>query len=254
MARRLVKGGKRREQKRQDALMQVIEREFQPRIAAELSRAMNDAITSYEEGRGVPLMADHRQAMTRILEDMAAMTVRVFAGRILVQGEEKGVLNLELKDFADTVRKLAQRYIIMEAFRRHITNITETTRGNIITAIARGESEGLGIVAIARFVRDLVPALSVARSSLIARTETHGAANYGADAAAKETGLTLRKEWVSAADERTRKSHAEADGQVVGMDEYFQVGGDSLMYPGDPSADVSQIANCRCSVSHIVVD
>jgi len=254
MARRLISGGKRREQKRQDALMRAIERKFEPQIARELSRAMSDAVSSWEDGRGVPFMTDHLQAMTVILEDMAQTSVRVFGARILSQGTEKGLLDLERKNFADTLRKLAQRYIMMEAFRRHITNITETTRTNIISVIARGESEGLGVAQIAKFARDLVPSLSSARSGLIARTETHGAANYGAHGAALDTGLTLQKEWVSAEDERTRESHRSANGQIVAMDDYFQVGGESMMYPGDPMADVSQIANCRCAVAHIVID
>ena len=92
------------------------------------------------------------------------------------------------------------------------------------------------------------------RGALIARTETHGAANYGADGAARATGLKLRKEWVSAEDERTRESHRLADGETVGMDQAFNVDGERLMYPGDPSASAGNVINCRCAVSHIVDD
>ena len=55
-----------------------------------------------------------------------------------------------------------------------------------------------------------------------------------------------KKEWNAILDSRTRETHAEADGQVVGLMEYFQVGDSLLMFPGDTSAnpDMSEIYNC----------
>jgi hypothetical protein len=37
-----------------------------------------------------------------------------------------------------------------------------------------------------------------------------------------------------------------ADGQVVGLDEPFIVGGEQLMYPGDPAGSPGNICNCLC--------
>jgi len=89
---------------------------------------------------------------------------------------------------------------------------------------------------------------------MVARTGTPGAANFGAQAAANATGLILRKDWVAAGGGRTRDDHRRAGGRVVAMDAPFIVGGDRLMYPGDPRGSAEQVINCRCSVSHIVVD
>lgn len=55
-------------------------------------------------------------------------------------------------------------------------------------------------------------------------------------------------------DHRTRHSHQDADGQTVGMQDAFQVGGYDLQYPGDPSGPASQIVNCRCSTTLGVED
>ena len=57
------------------------------------------------------------------------------------------------------------------------------------------------------------------------------------------------KQWQALLDERTRLSHASADGQVVGLRENFIVQGQSLSRPGDLShgATMDNIANCRCS-------
>lgn len=56
------------------------------------------------------------------------------------------------------------------------------------------------------------------------------------------------KEWNAILDSRTRETHAAADGQVVGLMEYFQIGDSLLMFPGDTSKnpDMKEIYNCRC--------
>jgi uncharacterized protein with gpF-like domain len=64
----------------------------------------------------------------------------------------------------------------------------------------------------------------------------------------------MRREWIAASGERTRSSHNAADGQTVGMDEPFIIGGESLDYPGDPSGSADNVINCRCAVGYIVID
>jgi len=56
------------------------------------------------------------------------------------------------------------------------------------------------------------------------------------------------KMWVTRHDERVREEHAEADGQVVPVDEPFYVGGYPMKHPGDRSAPVHLTINCRCIV------
>lgn len=85
------------------------------------------------------------------------------------------------------------------------------------------------------------------RAMLIARTESTSVANYGALTALVSEGWT-HKEWVSTLDPRTRESHAQANGQVVRIDEEFRVGDEKLAFPGDPSATVGEVANCRCAL------
>ncbi len=55
----------------------------------------------------------------------------------------------------------------------------------------------------------------------------------------------------SAEDDLVRETHAEADGQVVPVDQPFDVGGESLDYPGDPSGSDAECCNCRCSVIYL---
>ena len=253
MARRLIDQDRRREQRRQSILLDRLEAQFRGRIQRELAAAIRDALTFYEHTSEVPVMADLRDRVEAVYRQMSETSIRVFGVRVLNQGKALGH-DLEVKDFAAIFSRMSQVYIGLESVRRRITSVSSTTRQQIVNAIAAGQREGLGVAAIARQIRDQVDVMTTWRAALIARTETHGAANYGAQEAARETGLRLRKEWVAAADERTREDHKAADGQIVGMDEPFQVGSDMLMFPGDPAGSPEQVINCRCAQSFIVIE
>ena len=253
MARRLIDGDRRREQQKQAAALDRLQRRFEPSIAREVARASRIMAQGFEDTGAVPMVPDHRQRVAELLDGMAGVSVRVFAGRVL-NAQRADSLVIERKDFADTVARLAQRYIMLEAFRRRIVSIAETTRAQIIAQVERGFAAGLGQEGVARFIADNVAGIARTRARVIARTETHSAANYGAFGAAEQTGLTLKKEWIAAEDERTREAHASADGQVVGKDEMFDIGGFGAMYPGDPSLPADQSINCRCALGWIVDD
>lgn len=89
------------------------------------------------------------------------------------------------------------------------------------------------------------------RTELIARTETMRASNAGATALYRNWGVK-QKEWLATQDNRTRDSHAEANGQVVGIDEPFLVGGAQMQQPGDGNAPISEFANCRCTTIPVI--
>ena len=79
-----------------------------------------------------------------------------------------------------------------------------------------------------------------------ARTEATAAAGIDSISNIAASGLKF-KEWISVLDSHTRSEHADADGQIVPVDEPFSVGGESLMEPGDPSGSYEMTANCRCA-------
>ena len=78
------------------------------------------------------------------------------------------------------------------------------------------------------------------RASLIARTETAGAANYGRQQQMVADGINTNI-WL--AQPTARPHHAELNGKEVNIGEVFGYG---LKFPGDPNAKVGEIANCRC--------
>jgi len=85
------------------------------------------------------------------------------------------------------------------------------------------------------------------RTEMISRTETLRSSNQGSQELFKEWNVS-QHEWLATKDDRVRPDHAEADGQVVGIDEPFKVGGYDAMFPGDPNLPPEESINCRCTV------
>jgi hypothetical protein len=61
-----------------------------------------------------------------------------------------------------------------------------------------------------------------------------------------EKPIEVVKTWIAILDSKTRSSHAAADSQQVGINDRFDVGGESLKYPRDPNGSAGNIINCRC--------
>jgi len=253
MARRLVDSNTRREVRRQGALLDRLTAQFRGRLQREIATAMREMVEHWEQTGNVTLPRDFRDRIEATYRQMAIASITMFGSRIMEQAKARG-LKLETKEsFAQIMTRRALRFIEQEAIRRRITEVTETTRDQIIRAVRKGYEDGLGQRGTASYILDLVPQISSYRAEMIARTETHGAANYGSQEAAKQTGLPLAREWLAAADDRTRETHRIAATQPpVGMDEKFKVGDAELMFPGDPEGPGDEVINCRCAVGYIV--
>lgn len=62
------------------------------------------------------------------------------------------------------------------------------------------------------------------------------------------TYLSATKGWQNAGDDRVREAHQDVDD--VAINEYFDVGGEPMIGPGDPQASDENTANCRCVVTY----
>lgn len=121
----------------------------------------------------------------------------------------------------------------------------------ITSQVTSGILQGENIKHLADRLQTNIPSMNRNSAIRAARTSVTGAQNAGRqdsyDAAVK-IGIEMEKQWLATLDGRTRHEHASADGQVVGNDEPFTVGGEKLMYPGDPSGSGWNIYNCRCTM------
>lgn len=162
------------------------------------------------------------------------------------QMEVKAGFALNEKWIADLIAFFAQDLL------RTVSNITNTTRNQILSVLMKASTEGWSIEQIVKELES--PVLLAGRARLIARTELGKAAFAGRKIASDDSEWETQKEWVAANDHRTRHSHRMVDGDSIDAGKKFQVqndkGGIDLMEgPGDPSASVGNLANCRCSSS-----
>lgn len=135
-----------------------------------------------------------------------------------------------------------------------VTEIAHTTRANVMRIIREAYEQGLTIPDTATAIRAGMKAATPARARLIARTELVGAVNGGSLAAtqivSQATGIAYQKTWLTApgADFPRHEDYDGLDGQTTGLDGYFDVGGTSLEFPGDPAGPPDEICNCRCTM------
>ncbi len=143
-----------------------------------------------------------------------------------------------------------------------VTQIDNTTHKDVRRIIQEWTKETIDSGDSSRELADYLTAefedMSDARAMLIARTEVGMASNNGSLGAAKSLQIPgLKKEWVTAEDDRVRplptgkgdEDHTAMDTEEVDVNEKFSVPpGDDMDCPGDGAAPAGQVCNCRCAL------
>lgn len=121
----------------------------------------------------------------------------------------------------------------------------------ITASVTSGILQGKSIKWLADDLQIRIPTMNRDSAIRTARTAITGAQNAGRQdsyVAAEKMGIKTRKQWIATKDNRTRHEHGVADGQTVDYDQPFDVGGEDLMFPGDPSGSPWNVYNCRCTM------
>lgn len=232
---------------RQRALLDRLEARFAKAWQKEIARAMRAAAKDYTNSDNFLLaMAQHKENATALIRRTYQIAGNEFAQPIYEKARGHGMVTKDFENFA----RLLQTFIGTIGADK-VAQITQTTQRQIQEAINDGIAEGLGTAAIAANIRAIAPQIAGVRAAVISRTEVHSASQWAQIEAVNDTGLQLRKEWVAALDERTRVDHMDINGTIVGKDEAFEVGGESLLYPGDPSGSAENVINCRCVLNFV---
>lgn len=139
----------------------------------------------------------------------------------------------------------------------HLEDLTAVTLEELRKELQAGLGIGEGIAELALRIQRM-KSFSPARAEAIARTETIGAFNLGAQEAFREAG-TPRKGWLSTRDgDRVRPSHRKIDRETqatpIPSDSKFHLvdeerGSADLMFPGDPEAPAWAVVRCRCAMT-----
>lgn len=138
------------------------------------------------------------------------------------------------------------------------SEIQQTTRDALTQALKDSIEAGESPAARLKRIKDDVfqGDVSKERAQAIARTESTHAMSAGQDAARQELAaddIVTGKEWQATYDGLTRGTHLSANGQRVGVNETFTVGGYPAKYPGDPNLPAKQRVNCRCNAASVTV-
>ena len=143
---------------------------------------------------------------------------------------------------------------------QRVTLVSGTAKKTLIDITQRlmrdPEFMTLGAVERGRILRNQFNRYSQFQSERLVRTEATAAANFATTQAAQTIfpPEQMQKEWIASFDDRTRDTHSEADGQIVMANNTFLVGGQQMMFPGDPAGGAAEVINCRCSVAYIPIE
>lgn len=234
-------------------MLDRFEARLAPLIATDKRDFINAAATRYAE-HGTPnffdLVDKHQQKLSETLGAHYKKVIPAFGSLSLSQVKSR---RFKDDEESDLFAELAKEWIHREGLNRSKL-IADTTEADVLAAIANGMDDGDGVAEIARRIRR-VTSLSPFRAELIARTETHAAANYaGIESvrnAEEKLGVIMLKEWLPTIDGRTRPDHAAmAYEDPIPLDDKFLVGDESMDRPGDPSASPENIINCRCALAY----
>jgi hypothetical protein len=128
---------------------------------------------------------------------------------------------------------------------RLVKGVRESVELTILESLAEGRS----VPQTAAAIRERVELDAAWQATMLARTDLIALSNGASLATAESVSAGPQyKMWLATEDERTRVWHGEADRQIVGIHEAFQVGGEPLQYPGDPHASDGNVINCRCTL------
>lgn len=129
-----------------------------------------------------------------------------------------------------------------------LESLNAALRLQVSETIQDGYAQGWSVARTAAAIVEKVDEVAPGRAETYARTDLVALSNGGSLMAAQIVGVAA-KTWLATEDERTRETHAQADGQTVGLDQMFDVGGEQASYPGDPGLSDEESYNCRCTIT-----
>ena len=228
------------------------------------------------------ILLAHGKRVTREFADPVATiredddTIKAWGGKIEIKQTPDAVANREEPDDSKKDIAAALALLIAGSVSTTKTNVLATLKSDIDKALdkatreeeaARLAREDVTIPAapsrakIAKLAGATLAGLAVSRSNTVATTTTQALAEgakqavrtvllQSPDVDTQEAGI---KTWTTMGDDLVRDTHIEADGQERPIDQPFDLAGGQLMFPTDGSlgADVSELANCRCSAPSI---
>lgn len=156
----------------------------------------------------------------------------------------------EVASWARVTNDQAVRY--MEQASNRLVGVGETIWTDVRERVTRAVASGMSNEDLKDQIGKLSD-FSEYRADTIARTETISAYVNGDWEGAQLLGEfgPVEKVWVATGDARGREWHTALMDQSLPMDEPFDVDGEPMMYPHDPSGSAFNVVNCRCYIEFL---
>jgi HK97 family phage portal protein len=165
---------------------------------------------------------------------------------------EEIAAEIDFTDLSFSVKPSIIAYINNNAGQK-IQMITNTLKKDLRNELIEGYNNGESITQIMKRLSDNVFEEKKKGYELerIARTETMQSVNSATLITYQEAGVE-NKEWIATLDDRTRDSHADMHGQIVGITSFFTSGlGNTTQAPGLFGIAEEDI-NCRCTIGAVI--
>ena len=242
----------RKEIVEQQRLRNSYEKRLNQRLVLTFRNIGNQVGRDIENGQRVPLSLERIESQIgNVLTDHYRAVFLEFAERT-----QKLIIKIRRKEESDYERYV-QQYLYSVGGTK-ITQISETTRANLMKIITKGQIDGLGQNPIANQIRDYSNgSFTKYRARMIARTETHQASVFANHRVSRDQEIPdMQKRWISTNDNRTRLHHRQLNGVTLGMEEdfVFVVGINQyrMSHPADPRGGAINNINCRCVLAYVI--
>jgi len=197
-----------------------------------LAELIEDPIDAFELGLASTLDADYHD-----LFDLGGRAARLSLG-------VRGGFDLRSPAIAEALQGRANMLA---------GNVADDVFDRIITTIAQEfYLDGENPLTVAKTLAQEFDWLSQGRAERIARTESLTVTEEAQWTTYAASGVEWKR-WLTTLDGKERPTHFDAHGQLVPIDEPFEVGESLLMYPGDADGPAEEICNCRCAHQAVVV-
>jgi HK97 family phage portal protein len=227
---------------------EVSEKVFKKGIDKFLSEQKKRIVDDLEKGAG-PIKT--KDIIDEVFNLQAEVTLAKEALLPIIEQifEESGQTGFDFGDVAGSFRMTPDIKSSLENRAEFFSqSFNETTFNELKNELQQSVDAGESRKQLVRRMSDKYDQISKGRANTITRTETLYAVESGKNEGYKQAGIPI-KIWVTTF-QNSRPHHIEADGQEVPVDQAFDVGGESLKFPGDTSlgASAGNTVNCQCSI------
>ncbi len=255
-------------QREHEALMQTIDIPFGRAVYKEKNRYLKSVIANYQKTGLIDnahLLKTHGDNLITIEQKWDGKAIRAFGKEQLRYHLPKSLTLIEWLLHKDEESDLAEEDLFTQFetqwFKTEVPNAAlkgaRTTFEDVRRALITGQQ---GHETTREIINRLkaVDGISKYRAQVIARTETHNAATFAQsetlDYIQEQTQTQQLKYWVNAGDDRVRGQdphdefdHYDMDPEDgIPLEDDFDVSGEMMDRPGDPSGSPGNVINCRC--------